>query len=145
MDLTNTARICPVGLYMPTIPLPASNYRNQLNDIYSAEPYVRPPKVNICNPFLRGHSTTLGVGCGFLYFRSKTVLGLPVLTTSYFRHVVRTIQTWSAQPTTVRSSIDTGGGYIPFLSYPDPTHLRPISISLYSTTHFKAIAKESRS
>ena len=33
-----------------------------------------------------------GVGCGFLYFRSKTVLGLPVLTTSYSRHAVSTIQ-----------------------------------------------------
>ena len=48
-------------------------------------------KSNTCNPFLRGHSTTLGVGCGFLYFRSKAVLGLPVLTTSYSRHAISTI------------------------------------------------------
>ena len=27
VDLTNMARICPVQLYMPTIPLPASDYR----------------------------------------------------------------------------------------------------------------------
>ena len=40
----------PVGLYMPTIPLPISNYRNQPNDIWSAELNVRPPKVNICIP-----------------------------------------------------------------------------------------------
>ena len=33
-----------------------------------------------------------GVGCGFLYFRSKAVLGLPVSTTSYSRHAASTIQ-----------------------------------------------------
>ena len=44
-------------------------------------------------PILRDHSTTLGVGCRFLYFRSKAVLGLPVLTTSYSRHAVSTFQT----------------------------------------------------
>ena len=34
-----------------------------------------------------------GVGCGFLYFRSEAVLGLPVSTTSYSRHAVSTVQT----------------------------------------------------
>ena len=34
----------------------------------------------------------LGVGCGFLYFRSKAVLGLPVSTTSYSRHAVSIIK-----------------------------------------------------
>ena len=33
-----------------------------------------------------------GVGCGFLYFRSKAVLGLPVSTTSYSRHAASTVQ-----------------------------------------------------
>ena len=70
-------------------------------------------KSNTCNPFLRGHSTTLGVGCGFLYFRSKTVLGLPVSTTSYSYHAISTIQTWSAGPTTIRSSIDSDGAKTP--------------------------------
>ena len=47
---TGVLHICPVGLYEPTIPLPASNYRNQPNDIWSAELNVRPPKVNMCIP-----------------------------------------------------------------------------------------------
>ena len=98
---------------MPTIPLPVSNYRNQPNDIWSAELNVRPPKVNNASPFLRDYSTTLGVGCGFLYFRSEAVLGLPVSTTSYSRHAVSTIQTWSAGPTTVQSSIDSDGAKTP--------------------------------
>ena len=33
-----------------------------------------------------------GVGCGFLFFRSKAVLGLPVSTISYSRHAASTIQ-----------------------------------------------------
>ena len=33
-----------------------------------------------------------GVGCGFLYFQSEAVLGLPVSTTSYSRHAASTIQ-----------------------------------------------------
>ena len=40
------------------------------------------------------------------------VISLPVSTTSYFRHVVSTVQTRSTLPTTVRSSIDTGGGLL---------------------------------
>ena len=51
----------------------------------------------------------LGVGCGFLYFRSKAVLGLPVSTTSYSRYAVSTIRKWSAGPTMVRSLTDTDG------------------------------------
>src|SRR6185437_863112 len=57
VDLTNTARKSPVGPHAPTFPLPASNYRNQPNDIWSAELNVRPPKVNICIPILRDYST----------------------------------------------------------------------------------------
>jgi len=98
---------------MPIIPLPASNYRNQPNNIWSAEHNVRPPKVNNASPFLRDYSTTPGVGCGFLYFRSKAVLGLPVSTTSYSRYTVSTIQTWSAGPTTVRSLTDIDGTKTP--------------------------------
>src|SRR6185312_13169438 len=109
VDLTYTARSCPVGLYMPTIPLPASNYRNQPNDIWSAELNVRPPKVNNASPFLRNYSTTPGVGCGFLYFQSKTVLGLPVSTTSYSRYAVSTIQTPISTADNDRSLIDTDG------------------------------------
>ena len=53
---------------------------------------MRPPKINPYILFLRGHSTTLGVGYEFLYFRNKAVLGLPVSTTSYSRHAVSTVQ-----------------------------------------------------
>ena len=80
----------PVGPHAPTFPLPASNYRNQPNDIWSAELNVRPPKVNNASLFLRDYSTTPGVGCGFMYFRSKAVLDLPVSTTSYSRNGVST-------------------------------------------------------
>src|SRR6185503_10020764 len=45
-------------------------------------------------------------------YRRKVVHSLPVSTTSYFRHVVSTVQTRSAMPTMVRSSIDTGGGLL---------------------------------
>ena len=41
-----------------------------------------------------------GVGCGFLYFRSKAVLGLPVSTTSYSRYAVSTVQSQSQGQTT---------------------------------------------
>ena len=64
-------------------------------------------------------STTIrlapGFGCGFLYFRSKTVLGLPVSTTSYSRHAASTVQTWSAGLTTARSLTDTDGTTLPSL------------------------------
>ena len=109
MDLTNTACICPAGLYMSTIPLPASNYRNQPNDIWSAELNVRPPKVNNTSPFLRDYSTTPGVGCGFLYFRSKAVLGLSVSTTSYSRYAVSTIQSPISTSDNDRSLTDSDG------------------------------------
>ena len=69
MDLTNTARKSPVGPHAPTFPLPASNYRNQPNDIWSAELNVRPTKVNICipnSPRLLDSPQELGVGsCTF--------------------------------------------------------------------------------
>ena len=69
MDLTNTARKIPVGPHAPTFPLPASNYKNQPNDIWSAELNVRPPKVNICipnSPRLLDSPQELGVGsCTF--------------------------------------------------------------------------------
>ena len=58
-------------------------------------------------------------------YRCKAVHSLPVSTTSYFRHVVSTVQTRSAGPTTVRSSIDTGGGYIPSIPYPKPKSSPP--------------------
>ena len=74
---------------------------------------MRPPKVNICNPFLRGHSTTLGVGCGFLYFRNKAVLGLPVSTTSYSRYAVSTVQSPISTAENDRSLIDTDGTKTP--------------------------------
>ena len=44
------------------------------------------------SPFLRDYSTTPGVGCGFLYFWSEAVLGLPVSTNSYSRHAISTVQ-----------------------------------------------------
>ena len=92
MDLTNTARKSPVGPHAPTFPLPASNYRNQPNDIWSAELNVRPPKVNICISILRDYSTSPKEWVEVLYFRSKAVLGLPVSTTSYSRHAVSIVQ-----------------------------------------------------
>ena len=98
---------------MPTIPLSASNYRNQPNDIWSAELNVGPPKVNNASPFLRDYSTTPGVGCGFLYFRSDTVLGLPVSTTSYSRHAVSTNSIPNQHYHNDRSLIDTGGAKTP--------------------------------
>ena len=42
MDLTNTAHKSPVGPHAPIFPLPASNYKNQPHDIWSAELNVRP-------------------------------------------------------------------------------------------------------
>ena len=66
-------------------------------------------KSNTCNSFLRGHSTTLGVGCGFLYFRSKAVLCLPVSTTSYSRHAISTVQSLISTADNDRSLIDTDG------------------------------------
>src|SRR6185312_4104354 len=98
---------------MPTISLPASNYRNQPNDIWSAELNVRPPKVNNASPFLRDYSTTPGVGCGFLYFRSKAVLGLPVSTTSYSRHAVSTTQSPISTADNDRCLTDSNGAKVP--------------------------------
>ena len=77
--------------------------------IWSAELNVRPPKVNTCipvSPRLLDHPRRW---VEVMYFRSKAVLGLPVSTTSYSRHAVSTVQSWSAGPTMVRSSIDTDG------------------------------------
>ena len=54
-----------------------------------------------------------GVGCGFLYFRSKAVLGLPVSTTSYFRYAVSTVQSPISTANNDRSLIDTDGAKTP--------------------------------
>ena len=71
-------------------------------------------------------------------YRCNSVISLPVSTTSYFRHVVSTVQTRSSGPTTVRSSIDTGGSSFSHLFHSNtPTHSRPVSNSFYSSTHFK--------
>ena len=43
-------------------------------------------------------------------FDAIKVISLPVSTTSYFWHVVSTVQSSVKGPTTARSSIDTGGG-----------------------------------
>ena len=75
--------------------------------IWSAELNVRPPKVNTCIPISPWLLDYTRRWVEVLYFRSKAVLGLPVSTTSYSRYAVSTVQTWSADPTTVRSSIDT--------------------------------------
>ena len=128
MDLTNTARKSPVGPHAPTFHLPASNYRNQPNDIWSAELNARPPKVNLCFPILRGHSTRTKGWVEVLYFRSKAVLGLPVSTTSYSRHAVSTIQTWSTGPDNGRSLTDTDGARqfppgLQFLSFPSYSNI----------------------
>ena len=76
----------------------------------------------ILSPLSR-HAKLFGSGVGFAerllildpYFQSivvNQVFSLPVSTTSCFRHVVSTVQTRSAMPTTLRSSIDTGGGLL---------------------------------
>ena len=70
-------------------------------------------KSKTCNPFLHGHSTTLGVGCGFLYFQCKTVLVLLVSTTSYSRHAVSTVQSPISTADNDRSLIDTDGAKTP--------------------------------
>ena len=73
---------------------------------------ISPPRLelqNSCIPILRGHSTRPKGWVEILYFRSKAVLFLPVSTTSYSRHAVSTVQTWSAGPTTLQSSIDSDG------------------------------------
>ena len=54
-----------------------------------------------------------GVGCGFLYFQSKAVLGLPVSTTSYSRHAVSTIQSPISTADNDRSLIDSDGAKAP--------------------------------
>ena len=94
-------------------------------------------KSNMCNPFLRGHSTTLGVGCGFLYFRSKAVLGLPVSTTSYSRHVVSTIQTRSIGLDNEWSLTDTDG------AKHSPPSLQFLSCPPYSNIPYTRIIKTS--
>ena len=48
---------------------------------------------------------------------ANQVISLPVSTTSYFRHVVSTVQTQSAMPTMERSSIDTGGDFFSSILY----------------------------
>ena len=55
----------------------------------------------------------LGVGCGFLYFRNKAILGLPVSTTSYSRYAVSTFQSPISTADNDRSLIDTNGAKTP--------------------------------
>src|SRR6185312_5714038 len=72
VDLTNTAHKSPIGPHAPTFPLPASNYRNQPNDIWAAERNVRPPKGNICNPNSpRLLDSPQELGAGFCTFDAK--------------------------------------------------------------------------
>ena len=103
------------GTYLPrrTIWVNHSPPRLELQDrptiIWSAELNARPPKINTCihiSPRLLDHPRRWD---GVLYFRREAVLGLPVSTTSYFRHAVSTVQTWSSGPTTARSLTDTSG------------------------------------
>ena len=77
--------------------------------IWSAELNVRPPKVNICIPISPRLLDYPRRWDGIMYFRSEAALGLLVSTTSYSRHAVSTVQTWSAGPTTVRSLTDSDG------------------------------------
>ena len=74
---------------------------------------MRPPKVNICIPILRGHSTRPKGWVEVMYFRSKAVLGLPVSTTSYSRHAVSTIQSPISTADNDRSLIDSDGAKAP--------------------------------
>ena len=70
-------------------------------------------KSKTCNPFLRGHSTTLWVGCRFMYFQCMAVLDLSVSTTSYSRHAVSTVQFPISTADNDRSLIDTVGAKTP--------------------------------
>ena len=109
---TNTASNCPVGLYEPTIPLPASNYR-------TAPPsYGQPsPTTTTKSKYMQANSPLpldYPKGWeGFLYFQSRAVLGLPVSTTSYSRYVVSTVPSPISTANNGRSLIDTDGAKTP--------------------------------
>ena len=93
MNLTNTARKSPVGPHAPTFPLPASNYRNQPNDIWSAELNVRPPKVNICIPNSpRLLDSPQELGAGSCTFEAKQYSAYRFRLPPYSRYAVSTIQ-----------------------------------------------------
>ena len=81
-----------------------------------------------------------------LNYRCKAVHSLPVSTTSYFRHVVSTVQSSikRANNGTVLNRHRRRINFSLIHNHVQP-FLRPVSISFYSTTHFKTIAKESRS
>ena len=113
VDLTNTARKSYVGPHAPTFPLPASNYRNQPNDIWSAELNVRPPKVNICIPNSpRLLDSPQELGAGSCTFEAKQY--------SAYRFRLRPTPHGSAQPTTERSLIDTDGATPSLIRSPIP-------------------------
>src|SRR6185312_1868791 len=110
MNLTNTASVCPVGPHAQTIPLPASNYRNQPNDIWSAELNVRPPKVNICipnSPRLLDSPQELGVSSCTFEAKQYSAYQFRLPPTPGMRLVQ--FNPRSAPPTTERSLIDTDG------------------------------------
>ena len=68
----------------------------------------------------------LGVGCRFLYFRNKAVLGLPVSTIFYSRYAVSTVQSPISTADNDRSLIDTDG---------PKTHRNPVLQLGFQTIH----------
>ena len=112
MDLTNTARICPVGLYTPTLHICTPNSRTALRpgtasptdtNEGSAMSFILAPLVKtVSSPPTGAHM----------------VLSLPVSTTSYSRYVVSTVQTSINCANNGRALNDTGRSlfFIPFIS-----------------------------
>ena len=73
-----------------------------------------------------------------MYFQNKAVLSLPILTTSYSRHVVSTVQTRSTGPDNERYLTDTDGAKhsppgLKFLSFPSNFPEHPVRIVDYKT------------
>ena len=107
---------------MPTIPLPALNYRNQPNDIWSAELNVRPPKVDICipdSPRLLDSPQELGAGSCTFEAKQYSAYRFRLPPTPDMRLVQSNPR--SAQPTTERYLINTDGATHPPLGLPSTT------------------------
>ena len=101
---------------------------------------MRPLKINTYISILRDYSTSPKEWVEVLYFRSKAVLGLPVLTTSYSRHAVSTIQSPISTANNGRCLIDTDGAKTPrnpvLLPYLNIIIIpRPVSISIHSISN----------
>ena len=135
VDLTNTTYTNPVGPHASTVSIVTTTSESRLLKPRCWAPHgERPENPNVAS-IQHPPTPTPSVAGRDSKYRCKVVHSLPVSTTSYFRHAVSTVQTWSVRPTMVRSSNDTGEGYFPSISYPEPTFLRPVSTFLFSLIH----------